>query len=112
VPARHVPSAKPQAALLHTPSLTPPPHPPRQGGRQKTVLKQQGQTQPDGACWSPDGKRLAVVLIERKKDAKISPENESHRLEIMAADGKNRRELKLADGNNSKVWRLGLPDWR
>jgi RNA polymerase sigma factor (sigma-70 family) len=82
------------------------------GKEDKTVLQQQGQTQPDGACWSPDGNRLAVVLIERKKDARISPENESHRLEIMDADGKNRRELKLTDGNNRKVWRLGPPDWR
>jgi hypothetical protein len=32
-----------------------------------------------------------VVLIERKKDGEATAESETHRLEIMDADGKNRR---------------------
>lgn len=52
------------------------------------------------ACWSPDGRRLAVV---------IAPEGNAggHRIEIMAADGGDRRKLALpADGHvNNLDWR-------
>jgi Tol biopolymer transport system component len=50
--------------------------------------------------WSPDGKRLAV--IHRGPDADC-------RLEIMDADGQNRRRLNLTD---TKIGWLGHGDWR
>jgi RNA polymerase sigma factor (sigma-70 family) len=59
-------------------------------------------------CWSPDGKRLAVVASEYGEEGRIlTGEPGRWRVEVMDADGGNRRELDLG----TKVWMLREPDW-
>lgn len=55
------------------------------------------------ACWSPDGKRLAVVDCKPSRDG---PPTDFH-LDVMDADGRNRRNLKLPRA----LW-MSAPDWR
>lgn len=54
------------------------------------------------ACWSPDGKRLAVVDCDPTRPI----EDQSYRLEVMDADGRNQRVLPLG-----RVLWLSPPDW-
>jgi RNA polymerase sigma factor (sigma-70 family) len=62
----------------------------------------------EGCCWSPDGKRLAVVASEFGEGGRLLPgEAGRWRIEIMDADGHNRRELNLKES----VWMLRRPDW-
>lgn len=69
---------------------------------------------PAGACWSPDGKRIAVVMHdwERSDDGKLSlsdPEKGNYRIVIMDDQGKNRKELKL---KGAKIILCHNPEWR
>jgi Tol biopolymer transport system component len=69
---------------------------------------------PVSVCWSPDGKRIAMVVHdwERTKDGKLvltDPEKGNYRIVIMDAQGKNRKELKLKDARI--IW-CGKPEWR
>jgi Tol biopolymer transport system component len=54
------------------------------------------------ACWSPDGKRLAV--IDNEYDEGRHPAN--YHLDVMDADGGHRRTLV------SKALWMSMPDWR
>ena len=55
-----------------------------------------------GCCWSPDGKRLAVIANDF--DGK---QTTRWRIELMNADGKDRRTVPL----KAKVGLLQGPDW-
>jgi Tol biopolymer transport system component len=88
------------------------------GGEDREILNEKDGDMPDAACWSPDGKRLAVGLTTRPRpgatDLPDNPLHLAYRLEIMGADGGNRRELKLTDaeGNPIRLSVIGHPDWR
>jgi Tol biopolymer transport system component len=80
----------------------------------REVLKEEGLVGIDGACWSPDGKRLVVArfdseLNERGEKVRSIDKDHNYRFEIMDADGKIRKELKLDD--LKLIW-MGHPDWR
>jgi Tol biopolymer transport system component len=85
------------------------------GKNAKEIIKEVDLASPDSAFWSPDGKQLAVVffnwsLNEKGERILADAEKANFRLEIMDADGKNRRELKLADAKFVFIGALG--DWR
>jgi Tol biopolymer transport system component len=65
-----------------------------------------------GLCWSPDGKRLAVVLYDRvAPDGKepVAVSSLKFRLVVMDADGGNAKEVRLV-GNTASF--LACPEWR
>jgi beta-lactamase regulating signal transducer with metallopeptidase domain len=82
-------------------------------GKESVVLKDDGLDRVDMACWSPDGKQLAVTRVNWQ----MGPDGKKHleaakadyRLEIVSLDGKSRRPLKL---EGPKVWFMGHPDWK
>jgi beta-lactamase regulating signal transducer with metallopeptidase domain/Tol biopolymer transport system component len=85
------------------------------GKNAKEVLKEEGLASPNGAFWSPDGKQIAVSLFNWQLDEngrKVGPvgTDANPRIEIMNADGTNRRELKLQGGTFVFIGSLG--DWR
>jgi RNA polymerase sigma factor (sigma-70 family) len=88
------------------------------GGNDRVVVKEKDGLTPDAACWSPDGKRLAVVLIKRAKqgatDLLGNGIPDAYHLEIMDADGGNRHDLKFRIADNMVVTPhyVGHPDWR
>jgi hypothetical protein len=70
------------------------------GKNAREIVKKIGVAVLDSAFWSPDGKQIAVVLLDWKKgmvNLTRDAEQANFRIEIMDVDGKNRRELKLAD---------------
>jgi Tol biopolymer transport system component len=84
------------------------------GANDHIVLRSEGMNTFNQACWSPDGRRLAVVWFTwalKKDGTKVCGigEEHKHRIEIMDADGKNRREIKLGDAVARYVCE---PDWR
>jgi RNA polymerase sigma factor (sigma-70 family) len=85
------------------------------GKNAREVFRREGLTSSDGACWSPDGKHLAVVLFDWSVDEngqkvlRRADEDANYRIEITDADGKNRRQLNL---DNLKPLYLSDPDWR
>ncbi len=58
------------------------------------------------SCWSPDGKRIAVVTYHVDGSNKGQS---AGRLEIMDTDGRNRITYPLVD---EKTSRADMPDWR
>jgi Tol biopolymer transport system component len=83
--------------------------------RQELMKSKEGRGAPNGACWSPDGKWLAVAKFDWSIDAngKASlgdPALANYRLEIIAPDGALRGVLDLA-GVTKIIW-LGHADWR
>jgi RNA polymerase sigma factor (sigma-70 family) len=73
----------------------------------KNVVSADGRNV-SACCWSPDGKRLAVIVSELGEKRRIlTGESGRWRIEVMDAEGKNRRELDL----DAKVWMLREPDW-
>lgn len=62
-------------------------------------------------CWSPDGKWLAIVIYDLVRDEKGGSlpigEGSDFRIEIIDAEGRNRRRLALP----LAAW-IGSPDWR
>jgi Tol biopolymer transport system component len=85
------------------------------GKNAREIIKEVGLASPESAFWSPDGKQLAVVLHDWEVDETGGkfvgdPEKVNYRIEIMNADGTNRRELKLADAKVVFIQALG--DWR
>ncbi len=83
------------------------------GKNAREMSSADGANDPQGAFWSPDGKQLAIIQFDAERGEKgqrILRPDANHRIEIMDADGTNRRELKLAD---AKVGFIGAPgDWR
>jgi hypothetical protein len=79
------------------------------------ILRGEGLESLDAACWSPDGRWLAVLWFKwQVKDGKKSrgggnPADQDFRLELMDPEGNNRRPLDLTD---AKPHFLGGPDWR
>jgi RNA polymerase sigma factor (sigma-70 family) len=76
------------------------------------VLKEESLVSPNFACWSPDGKRLAVIRFKWEQGAdgvRRGITDADFHLEIMDANGQNRRRLELADAT---VQWLGHGDWR
>jgi hypothetical protein len=55
------------------------------------------------ACWSPDGKRIAAIVIDRTEGA----DNAKAKLVIQEVDGEGRTEFPLDD-----VKQTDMPDWR
>jgi Tol biopolymer transport system component len=84
------------------------------GANPREIFRRDAMTSSDTACWSPDGKQVALVLFDWIVDEKgrktLRPdENANFRIEIMDADGQNRRQLNL---DNLKPLFLNDPDWR
>jgi beta-lactamase regulating signal transducer with metallopeptidase domain/Tol biopolymer transport system component len=85
------------------------------GKNAKEIVKEVDLASPDGAYWSPDGKQIAVILFNWELDAKGErtlriAEQANYRIEIMDADGTNRRQLKLHGATFVFIGSLG--DWR
>ena len=80
----------------------------------REILKEDGLSSIGASCWSPDGKQIVVhrydwELDEKGKKFKRAGNDHNDRLEIMDADGKNRRELRLDD---LRPLDIGFPEWR
>jgi Tol biopolymer transport system component len=81
------------------------------GKNARAILKEENLVAPDFACWSPDGKRLAVIGFQEEQGdgGRTRRAGAECHLEIMDLDGQNRRRVTLADA--TIVW-LGHGDWR
>jgi beta-lactamase regulating signal transducer with metallopeptidase domain len=86
------------------------------GKNAKEIVKEVGLASPNGAFWSPDGKQLAVIFFNwelddnGKKIGRAGSDAADYRIEIMDADGANRRPLKLQEAKFVFIGSLG--DWR
>ncbi len=81
--------------------------------RREIVKSDQGRGSVAGACWSPDGKWLAVTrfdFVERREGRGLRGRLSDHRLEIFTPQGEFRKVVKLIGANG--VWWLSQPDWR
>lgn len=79
------------------------------------IVKEEGLSSPDGAFWSPDGKQIAVILFDWELDEKgekvRTAGNDHHfRIEVMDADGTNRRRIPIEEPQLRFIGSLG--DWR
>jgi Tol biopolymer transport system component len=89
------------------------------GTNDREILKDQKGVGPEAACWSPDGKRLAVLIIDHPQPTGVTdwlgnPKPITFRLELVDADGGNRQPVQLlgpSDRPNVPLC-LGRPDWR
>jgi hypothetical protein len=84
------------------------------GNNDRTIVQEEGLKSVEAGCFSPDGRRLAIVRYDWKLDKKGTkivedPKDAHWRLEIADIDGGNRRELPLVGA--TAIW-LGHPDWR
>jgi RNA polymerase sigma factor (sigma-70 family) len=84
------------------------------GKNARAIIKEEELVSPNCACWSPDGKRLAVVrftwqLDEKGRRVGREPADADYHIEIMDAKGQHRHRLELAD---AKAMWLGHADWR
>jgi RNA polymerase sigma factor (sigma-70 family) len=77
------------------------------------IIAEEDLVSPDFACWSPDGKSLAVTRFKWEQDEKGvrfgGKADPDYHLLIMDADGKNRRRVELQD---AKIRWLGHGEWR
>ncbi len=67
-----------------------------------------------GACWSPDGTKIAYTWRQRHpgtEDERARKETE-WRLVVADADGRNPRTILTAKGPGQWIFTLGAPDWR
>jgi beta-lactamase regulating signal transducer with metallopeptidase domain/Tol biopolymer transport system component len=86
------------------------------GKNAKEIVKEVDLASPNGAFWSPDGKQLAVSLFnweldeDGKRVRRAGSDKADPRIEIMNADGTNRRQLKLQGATFVFIGSLG--DWR
>jgi beta-lactamase regulating signal transducer with metallopeptidase domain len=86
------------------------------GKNAKEIVKEVDLASPDGAFWSPDGKQLAVILFNwelddnGKKVVRAGSDASDYRIDLMNADGTNRRPLKLQGARFVFIGSLG--DWR
>ncbi|HUY92208.1 MAG TPA: M56 family metallopeptidase [Pirellulales bacterium] len=80
------------------------------------IVREVGLTTTQGAFWSPDGKQIAVILFDwrldenGKKVVRAGSDTTNPRIEIMDADGANRRQLTLKGAKFLAIDSLG--DWR
>ena len=79
------------------------------------IFKEADLTTAHGAFWSPDGKQIAVILFDwrlNENGQKVlgGPGDPHFRIEIMDADGANRRPLALKGAHFTFINSLG--DWR
>lgn len=83
------------------------------GSNDHEVLRGEELLDVDSGCFSPDGRRLAVVRrnYQMKDGKKVLPKmgEGTWRLEIMDVDGASRRDLPLVDAETLWLWQ---PDWR
>jgi RNA polymerase sigma factor (sigma-70 family) len=84
------------------------------GQNKHKVLAQEDLVSPMSVCWSPDGKRLAVLLFKYHRNEEgtpilSDPAKADFHLEIIDADGGNRRRLDIA---GPKVNWIENVDWR
>jgi Tol biopolymer transport system component len=89
------------------------------GTGEETLLAENGAADSvDGFAWSPDGRRLAVIRYDWQLDAngkrfRSVDHDANYRIEIMDADGGNRRRLELQGAEpEADVLELSSPDWR
>ncbi len=77
----------------------------------REVLGQVGRTVPEMACWSPDGRYIAVVVSNFKENmaSKGGPEDQDGRIVIVDVAGRLCGELRLASAEGVALWCL---DWR
>jgi len=87
-----------------------------QGGKRTEIYHQEKREfgVPVSACWSPDGKRIAMVVHdwERTEDGKLvlrDPEKGNYRINIMDAQGQNSKQLKL---KNARLVGCDKLEWR
>src|SRR5262249_15001255 len=71
----------------------------RDGSNPRVIYKSEGLAEPEEACWSPDGKHIAVALFDwtlegGRKVMKAGEPNDS-RLLVIDVDGKNPRTIRL-----------------
>lgn len=80
------------------------------GSNQRAVYDIEGVSA--RACWSPDGRRLAVLVVDLQRDpdgtiaAGIPGEGGHARIEVMDFDGEHRELFPLPEG-----FILGSPEW-
>jgi dipeptidyl aminopeptidase/acylaminoacyl peptidase len=88
------------------------------GKNNRVLVPEKQRERPQYACWSPDGKRVAVLIVIQPrpgaKDLVGRPRSDSYRLEILDADGRNRRPLHLPDRDGDPIPLVGVGhlDWR
>jgi RNA polymerase sigma factor (sigma-70 family) len=88
------------------------------GTNDRVVVPSKGRTESHYACWSPDGKRLAVQCVTRPrpgaKDLFGNLLTDTYHLKVMDADGSHRRRLNLPDrdGDPIPLPGIGQVDWR
>jgi Tol biopolymer transport system component/beta-lactamase regulating signal transducer with metallopeptidase domain len=85
------------------------------GKNAKEIVEEVGLAFPHGAFWSPDGKQIAVILFNWELDdngKKVLRNGDAadFRIELMNADGTNRRRLELQGAKFDFIESLG--DWR
>ena len=86
------------------------------GKNAKEIVKEVNLASLNGAFWSPDGKQIAVSLFnweldeDGRKFRRADSDTADPRIDIMDADGANRRQLKLQGARLVFIGSLG--DWR
>lgn len=78
----------------------------RDGKDDRCLIKGDDEQSAFFACWSPDGKRLAVDLLDNEKDDKGKVNYVARHLEILELESGRRRDLKLPFAEAIPV------DWR
>jgi RNA polymerase sigma factor (sigma-70 family) len=89
------------------------------GTNDREIVTEKKGVAPEAACWSSDGKRLAVLIIDRPQPPGVTDwlgnaKPTTFHLELMDADGGNRQLLNLVGPNDVPsvpLW-FGRPDWR
>lgn len=84
------------------------------GKNARPIIKEEDLVAAEFGCWSPDGKRLAVIRFKWERDENgrrviSNPADADYHIVITDTDGRNRRRLQLADA--TITW-LGHADWR
>lgn len=85
------------------------------GNNAREIVKEVGLASPDGAFWSPDGKQIAVILFdwdlnEDGKEIRRASGDNHFRIEVMDADGTNRRQILPQGAKFQRINSLGT--WR